>query len=96
MDADSRALIELLGPAIERAEQVGATAEALLKRQEESAKEFSTQLQETTRLSEEECGRLMKERSEVAALKAAVWMSWVARGCRLPKAEKISGSNSMP
>ena len=54
MDTDARKLLELLGPAIERAEKFGAQQHALLLRQEESAKAFSTQIADTTNMAEQE------------------------------------------
>ena len=76
MDADARKLLELLGPAVERAEQVGVQQQQLLLRQEESAEAFSTQIAETTLEAEQERERLFEARSEFAALRAAE----VARG----------------
>jgi len=76
MDADARTLLELLGPAVERAEQVGVQQQALLLRQEESAEAFSTQIAETTLEAEQERERLLEARNEFAAFRAAE----VARG----------------
>eukprot|EP00966_Prymnesium_polylepis_P137793 3184712-Prymnesium_polylepis.1 len=76
MDADARKLLELLGSAVERAEQVGVQQQALLLRQEESAEAFSTQIAEMTLEAEQERERLTEARNEFAALRAAE----VARG----------------
>ena len=76
MDADARALLELLKPAVERAEQVEARQQALLQRQAESAEAFTTQIDETTQAAEAEHARLLEARSEFEALRAAE----VARG----------------
>jgi len=76
MDADARKLLELLRPAVERAEDLGVQQQALLLRQEESAVEFSTQIAAMTRAAEQERERLLQARSEFAALREAE----VARG----------------
>ena len=76
MDADARALLELLKPAVERAEQVEARQQALLQRQAESAEAFTAQINETTLAAEAERARLLEARSEFDALRAAE----VARG----------------
>ena len=76
MDADARKLLELLRPAVERAEEIGVQQQALLLRQEESAEEFSTQIAAMTHAAEQERERLLQARSEFAALREAE----VARG----------------
>ena len=71
MDAEARALLDLLKPAVERAEQVEARQQALLRRQAESAEEFTTQINEATQAAEAERARLLEARSEFDALRAA-------------------------
>ena len=76
MDADARRILELLGPAVERAEQVGAQQEALLQRQEASAQELASQIADMTQAAEDQRARLLQARSEFDALREAE----VARG----------------
>ena len=76
MDADARALLELLKPAVDRAEQIESRQQALLQRQTESAEAFTAQIDETTRAAAAERARLLEARSEFDALRAAE----VARG----------------
>eukprot|EP00966_Prymnesium_polylepis_P072982 1694782-Prymnesium_polylepis.2 len=71
MDADARKLLELLAPAVERAEHVGAQQQVLLQRQEESSQAFAAQISEVTREAEAERERLLLARQELAALRAA-------------------------
>ena len=70
MDADARALLELLKPAVERAEQVEARQEALLQKQAESAAAFTAQIDEATRAAEAERARLLEARNNFDALRA--------------------------
>ena len=69
MDADARRILELLEPAIERAEQVDAQQRALLQRQEESAEAFSAQIADIQQAAEGERARLLEARTEFAALR---------------------------
>ena len=71
MDADARALLELLKPAVDRAEQIEARQQTLLQRQVESAEAFTAQLNETTLAAEAERARLLEAQSEFDALRAA-------------------------
>ena len=71
MDADARALLELLKPAVDRAEQIESRQQALLQRQTESAEAFTAQIDETTRAAAAERARLLEARSEFDALRAA-------------------------
>ena len=76
MDADARRILELLGSAVERAEQVGVQQNVLLQRQEESTEAFSLQIAEATRAAEDERVRLLEAEHRLAALREAE----VARG----------------
>ena len=76
MDADARRILELLETAVERAEGVSGHQEGLLERQEEAARAFAEQLQESTQAAEDERARLLAGREESAALREAE----VARG----------------
>ena len=59
MDADARRILELLETAVERAEGVSGHQEGLLERQEEAARAFAEQLQESTQAAEDERARLL-------------------------------------
>jgi len=71
MDEDARRVLELLQPAVARAEQIGEQQQALLARHEEAAQVFSSQLGELTEAAETERARLAAERAEVGALREA-------------------------
>ena len=71
MDADARRILELLGPAVERAERVEVQQEALLQRQEASAQELASQIADMTQAAEDERARLLQARSEFDALREA-------------------------
>jgi colicin import membrane protein len=69
MDEDACRLLELLRPAVERAEQIGQQQQALLERHQESAKAFADQFDKIKEAAETERARLLAERADVAALR---------------------------
>ena len=62
MDEDARRLLELLRPAVERAEQIGQQQQALLQRHEESAQAFADHIGKIKEAAETERARLLAER----------------------------------
>ena len=67
MDEDARRLLELLRPAVERAEQIGQQQQALLQRHEESAQAFAEHIGKIKEAAETERARLLAEREAVVA-----------------------------
>jgi uncharacterized protein YjbI with pentapeptide repeats len=67
MDEDARRLLELLRPAVERAEQIGQQQQSLLQRHEESAQAFADQIGRMTEAAETERARLLAEREAAVA-----------------------------
>eukprot|EP00327_Prymnesium_parvum_P026682 CAMPEP_0113287086 /NCGR_PEP_ID=MMETSP0008_2-20120614/31502_1 /TAXON_ID=97485 /ORGANISM="Prymnesium parvum" /LENGTH=88 /DNA_ID=CAMNT_0000138257 /DNA_START=74 /DNA_END=336 /DNA_ORIENTATION=+ /assembly_acc=CAM_ASM_000153 len=71
MNTEARQLLELLRPAVARAEQIQAQHQQLLHYQEVSAEDFSTQIAEATRAAAQERDSLLEARNKFAALREA-------------------------
>ena len=71
MDEDARRFLELLRPALERAEQIGQQQQALLERNEKSAQAIADQIAKVKEAAETEQARLLEERADVTSFREA-------------------------